>query len=400
METLSKYVFGTASPSEFMAGVIGRHYHIYRDASQLWRDVSLVDMERYLNQCEGHLHTFIRVLDKGNDLHIPTEARFTQETQKAYIDRAYAGGATVKVEDYDSRHPVVAAMCRELEAFIGGNVYAMSFLTPAGQRGFPVHFDVADALIIQLEGSKHWKIYDKVIDSPTHALNYRMSQSAEPAPIDEFVLNKGDVLYIPSGVPHSALCTTEHSLHLSVGLNVWKPYQLLNFAVSLLTESLSSLRSPIYKNDADNERRISAAIDEFCSKLKDVEPRKLLDSFETSFNANRPEVNGQAMTNFSLAQAITQDTRVSRNHLKFAKLKKSGDKMRIFPSSTIRPGKSLLPASAYIEIPDVAETEIVALLESSAPLKISDIPGGLDIPSKLVLVQQLLRQGILSVAAH
>ncbi|WP_321861736.1 JmjC domain-containing protein [Burkholderia cenocepacia] len=400
MEAISKYVFDPISALNFSQDILGRQHRVYRATSDLWKELSLLKTEEYLNQCEGSLHTFTRVLEDGVDLNIPTAARFTQETQKSFIDRAYARGATIKIEDYDTRVAVVAALCRELEFLLGGNVYAMSFLTPAGRRGFPIHFDVADALIIQLEGSKHWKIYEKIVESPTHALNYRMYKESEPTPIDEFVLNKGDVLYIPSGVPHSALCTSEHSLHLSVGLNVWKPLQLINFAVSHLSEQMVSLRVPLYRNDERNAVKIYEAVQEFCRSLKDLDPNKLLDAFETSFNANRPDTGNCGLTNYSQAHLVAKDSEVRRNRLRFVKWNKVGDKIRLFPSSTIRPGKSLLPTSAFVEIPAVAESEICALLASDDPIKISEIPGLLDVPSKISLVQQLLRHGLIVLHAQ
>ena len=33
------------------------------------------------------------------------------------------------------------------------------YLTPAGTQGFAPHYDDIEAFLLQLEGSKHWKIY-------------------------------------------------------------------------------------------------------------------------------------------------------------------------------------------------------------------------------------------------
>ncbi len=35
-----------------------------------------------------------------------------------------------------------------------------SYLTPAGTCGFAPHWDDIDALILQLEGRKHWIVYE------------------------------------------------------------------------------------------------------------------------------------------------------------------------------------------------------------------------------------------------
>ena len=34
------------------------------------------------------------------------------------------------------------------------------YLTPAGSQGFAPHYDDIDAFVLQLEGKKHWKVYN------------------------------------------------------------------------------------------------------------------------------------------------------------------------------------------------------------------------------------------------
>lgn len=398
MGMMSRYVFGSTNITDLKRDVMDKKHQLFRGASELWKELSIPDMERYLNQCEGQLHQFVRVINGNEDLAIPTTARFSQETQKSFLDRSYISGATIKIEDYESRHPLVSKICRDLEIAFGGNVYAMTFLTPAGQHGFPVHFDVAGAVIIQLDGSKHWKIYDRVVDSPTHALNHRLREEDLAAPIDEFVMRNGDVLYIPSGFPHSAICTDEHSLHLSIGLNTWKPYQLLNFLVSCLAEAAPELRTSIYSKDDDSVMKLTGALDVLRSQLATINPMQLIDKFETSFNANRSEPDSQAMSNYSASLKLSGSSLVSRNRWKLVKQTSNDGKIRLFPSSTIRPGKSLLPTSAFIEIPAHAGDEIDFLLNSVEPVAIADIPGQLDVQSKIILATMLTRHGILSIA--
>ena len=33
------------------------------------------------------------------------------------------------------------------------------YLTPPGSQGFAPHYDDIEAIVIQLEGRKHWKLY-------------------------------------------------------------------------------------------------------------------------------------------------------------------------------------------------------------------------------------------------
>ncbi|MBD2532877.1 cupin-like domain-containing protein [Nostoc flagelliforme FACHB-838] len=63
-----------------------------------------------------------------------------------------------------------------------------------------------------------------------------------PKPIQEVILNAGDLLYIPSGYVHEALTSESSSLHLTVGINVYRWIDLLSTALILASEQNISLR--------------------------------------------------------------------------------------------------------------------------------------------------------------
>ena len=47
------------------------------------------------------------------------------------------------------------------------------YLTPPGTQGFAPHYDDIEAFILQLEGKKHWKLYNPRFSSPIHPLSNR-----------------------------------------------------------------------------------------------------------------------------------------------------------------------------------------------------------------------------------
>ena len=93
-------------------------------------------------------------------------------------------------------------------------------MTPAGSQGFAPHYDDIEAFLIQLEGTKHWKIYRPLEDE--QFLSRFSSKNFTQEEVDGFecfevVLKPGDMLYIPKGVIHQAVTSTdEHSLHITV----------------------------------------------------------------------------------------------------------------------------------------------------------------------------------------
>eukprot|EP00443_Scrippsiella_acuminata_P022019 CAMPEP_0115178840 /NCGR_PEP_ID=MMETSP0270-20121206/6106_1 /TAXON_ID=71861 /ORGANISM="Scrippsiella trochoidea, Strain CCMP3099" /LENGTH=692 /DNA_ID=CAMNT_0002591811 /DNA_START=1 /DNA_END=2075 /DNA_ORIENTATION=- len=80
------------------------------------------------------------------------------------------------------------------------------YLTPPGAIGKPPHVDDHDVLVLQQDGAKSWLLLD----------------TATREVAAEVVLNAGDVLYLPQGVPHHARAHSDGgqpSLHLAVGLH-------------------------------------------------------------------------------------------------------------------------------------------------------------------------------------
>ena len=100
---------------------------------------------------------------------------------------------------------VVAALERDLGCLVGTN----SYLTPpGGARGLAPHWDDVDVWVVQVEGRKHWTVYerrgentDAVAPSGDLARGSRFVSGRVEL---EAVLSPGDVLYIPRGTVHQA----------------------------------------------------------------------------------------------------------------------------------------------------------------------------------------------------
>ncbi|MDB5308472.1 MAG: Cupin 4 family protein [Gemmataceae bacterium] len=62
-------------------------------------------------------------------------------------------------------HPV-ALLCRNLEIVFHCPVHANMYLTPEGAQGFDAHFDTHEVLVLQLEGTKTWRVYGSARTAP------------------------------------------------------------------------------------------------------------------------------------------------------------------------------------------------------------------------------------------
>ena len=110
------------------------------------------------------------------------------------------------------------------------------------QLSVPLHTDRQDVLVLQTAGTKRWRVYPppprkKNVDPLNRGksgdiLSFEEYKTETPALLD-IILNEGDVLYVPTGFPHTTDTVTvpdnskdvfkETSVHLTMGLDthVW-----------------------------------------------------------------------------------------------------------------------------------------------------------------------------------
>ncbi|XP_026129860.1 ribosomal oxygenase 2-like [Carassius auratus] len=104
----------------------------------------------------------------------------------------------------------------QLESFFGSLVGSNVYITPQASQGLPPHYDDVEVLILQLEGQKHWRLYQ-----PTVPLAREYSLEPEDRigpPTHDFILQPGDLLYFPRGTIHQAdtPAGVERSTHLTL----------------------------------------------------------------------------------------------------------------------------------------------------------------------------------------
>ncbi|XP_048872156.1 ribosomal oxygenase 2 isoform X2 [Brienomyrus brachyistius] len=104
----------------------------------------------------------------------------------------------------------------QLECFfkslVGSNVY----ITPQESQGLPPHYDDIEAFVLQLEGEKHWRLYQPTVPL---ACEYSLEQEDRIGrPTHDIVLKPGDLLYFPRGIIHQAdtPAGVEYSTHLTI----------------------------------------------------------------------------------------------------------------------------------------------------------------------------------------
>ncbi|SFW13377.1 JmjC domain-containing protein [Chitinophaga sancti] len=92
------------------------------------------------------------------------------------------------------------------------------FITPSHAQCFQVHYDEHDLFIIQVSGSKHWKIFESGVYLPLEPQNKRSVDFSGLELLYDITLEQGDLLYMPRGFVHEVTTTDLLSCHITLGM--------------------------------------------------------------------------------------------------------------------------------------------------------------------------------------
>lgn len=191
-----------------------------------------------------------------------------------------AQGASLILDDAQEVAPRVRQLLQSFQHVLHTDAFANLYAGWHSQRAFHLHWDPQEAFVIQLQGRKHWQIYQ-----PTrlHPLKNDIEPPQPPTsgPIWEGTISDGDTLYIPRGWWHQAFPLNEPSLHLTISLTPPTPLDYLGWAMSHLRRH-EVLRASL-PNDANIQDDVAKSIS---SLIADTLQNFTLRDFLQEWDAN------------------------------------------------------------------------------------------------------------------
>lgn len=160
------------------------------------------------------------------------------------IEAAFADRYTVVLNNVQEQSVAVAAFCRAVEQHFLFRCNANIYLTAPFCQGLEAHYDDQDVFILQLEGSKTWRVFEGGPVLPMEEQAYACPDIAGLRFAD-LQLRPGDVLYLPHGTIHDARTEEEQSLHLTISVSAIRQATLLKHALQLLAERDGTLRRSV-----------------------------------------------------------------------------------------------------------------------------------------------------------
>ncbi len=298
----------------------------------------------------------------------------------------FADGATIIMPQLHLRVASLADLVRATEAEFGHRFQTNIYVTPPGQsQGFRTHFDNHDVFVLQVSGSKQWKIYDTPILLPDRSINFDPNSYEREEVTQEFTLNAGDVAYVPRGIVHDAVSTDEMSVHITLGAIVRTWADAFKTAIDAINLQSPAFRESLpigyHKPGADRagaRAKAQALVDMFAESF---DAGALLDDYAQELLESRHGLlRGQLRQVLAMEDISADCTAAPRSNL-------------IYEITSDEDGVSLYCYGQELRFPIHALQSLTAALETPE-YRVGDLPGDLDEAGKCVLVKRLAREGL------
>jgi bifunctional lysine-specific demethylase and histidyl-hydroxylase NO66 len=355
--------------------------------------VTVADVDRLISSALAH-HPDVHLVKDGQQVD-PSQFSYPPDPRRggarvidaARVYECFHAGATIQMQGIHFRHAPLAAFCRQLELELAVPVQANMYITPPHSRGLSLHADRHDVLVLQVSGTKHWRIYERVpAGTDLH------DAALEPALILDTELSAGDVLYVPRGIPHEVESTTTSSIHLTVGFVSPSFGEAIGDLVSDLLAAIGSeprFQAPLPAGAFGAPASLAPALGE---RLRELAARVAsLDAGEAAahlahrFWAERSPILEGQLAELMALPALSRQSVLRRRPASIARVSQIEEALTLtLGDRSLQMPTRLGPALDYIlGRPQFALAELDPFLDES---------------SQLVLVRRLVREGLLMQA--
>jgi len=302
------------------------------------------------------------------------------------VRELFSGGATIVLTSMHRYWPPLSRFCAELASVLSHRVQVNTYLTPAGSAGLEPHYDTHDVFVLQVHGTKRWRVSEGILESPLRH-QYRKEDIDESAltRVLECELAPGDNLYIPRGFVHSAETGSEGSLHLTVGILSYTWYDLFKKISETAAEEPEFRRSlPLGFGNA-GKSELDTTVKEHLVKMAnfvlDSDTSQLLDELQAQSTGKRTSRGGEIASIARLGE-LSDNTRVRPvEHLDPIIRWDDDGRVRVEAGKIIL----LLPAHAK---------EAVECLLTEEETMVAYLSLWLDEGGRVALVRRMIREGL------
>lgn len=228
------------------------------------------------------------------------------------IYELFRAGATVTWSSLNQVVPEMRDFSRVVAEKVACRTDTVAFMTPAGKKGYPPHHDPVDLFIVQLEGTKRWKLWNPPAVRDGDNASYTLEELGEPA--IEVTLEPGDVLYLPYNTPHAAAAEDKVSLHLSVMMRprMWKDLIRLTVEQVLKDPAFNEFPYVGELRDADTQTAFRQHLTSLVAELDGLDAGAELDRLADLGRHMEGSSRGNTFQSIAEADNFGTDARLRR----------------------------------------------------------------------------------------
>jgi bifunctional lysine-specific demethylase and histidyl-hydroxylase NO66 len=158
---------------------------------------------------------------------------------KARMLKLHEEGATIILRSVEQWSPSINRLRMMAEEFYRCECQINIYVTPPGQKSTPPHWDTHDLVVMQIAGSKKWRLFEGNRTCPLADERFRIGVDFVSEHHTDVALHAGDTLYLPSGSIHEPVAET-YSIHVSIGIQKIRWYDVCNIILRLLAQQEGS----------------------------------------------------------------------------------------------------------------------------------------------------------------
>ena len=385
-------------PADFFDGCWEKEFlHIRRNQPGLFDGLfSLADIESWLHIVPGGETASVLVVPPEGGKEAGREYR-PREIGAGDLYDAFSKGSSLVLNGLENTWPALAPLVESLGATFCANIGVNAYLTPKGSQTFNVHLDNHDVFVLQVYGTKDWRLHEYQ-QLPIRNLEFRRdlnfpnywSRPGEAPLLEELYLEAGDLLYIPRGMPHCAVAKDRPSLHLTVSINPRYWLDLMKAALEQACFAVPVLRETLPPNFVSDPAIRDRMRDRFTSAMEALWQTITFDDslrvlLRRSVRDRGFPMEGHLEELLRLGE-LAVDSVVERRENILSMVEFSDE----YKFALIRFG------TAHVRGPRKLK-EALEFIRDHGRFRVGNLPG-LDGQSQVVLVRRLIREGLLRFA--
>jgi lysine-specific demethylase/histidyl-hydroxylase NO66 len=364
------------------------HYHVKRSCADYFDSLldgsTAVEALLELFRSEPGPAWAMRLVRPGEKRHADTYRRADGSLDLVRVRNDFADGYTIVLDGVEQYVRAIASLTHSIEVELNFATKVNAYITPPGSQGFAAHYDEHDVLILQIQGSKVWHVYDGA-DVSLHDMHRRAPVDAAELPTPtNLCLQVGDVLYLPRGRVHAAETTSEPSVHLTVGIHAPTLLTLVTQALYSLSRSDDRVHTQLpvrHLDDAEVRASVSVLVRDVARALE--EPEVIAEGLggleDVLVKRGRCPPVGRAVSN---AAGIDGHTLVVKYQPLYSRVTAVADGVALhFAQLVINAGPDHHAAMSF-------------LAKSTEPFRVCDLPG-LSATQQTELARTLIMSGFL-----